>query len=151
MKREPVKTNRTSCLILLLVPMLLMPALCWGRRGKIVHLDDGDLGIALYQGKEVKFRLYGVDAPEWKQDFGSKAKSFPSILMLREAVEMEILDRDRYDREVALVFVEGKCVNEEPVRIGLAWVYIQHCRNDRCDGGLRLQQLAKENRLGIWA
>jgi endonuclease YncB( thermonuclease family) len=148
MKPNPVKTIGAACLILLLV--LLPASLSWGGKAKIVHLEDGDSGTALYQGRGVKFRLYGIDAPEWKQDFGGKAKFFSSRLMLRKVVEMEVLEHDRYDREVALIFVDGKCVNEELVKAGLAWVYVQYCKIGRCGGWLRLQEEAKQKRLGLW-
>jgi micrococcal nuclease len=127
-----------------------MPALSWGWQGKVVHLDDGDSGSALYRGRPVKFRLYGIDAPELHQDFGRKARSFCSKLLFHRVVEIEPLDRDPYEREVALVFVDGKCVNEEMVKAGFAWVYLRYCRNSRCAGWLRLQEEAREKRLGLW-
>jgi endonuclease YncB( thermonuclease family) len=131
--------------------LLLVPQLCWGWQGKVVRLEDGDSGIALVRGKDIKFRLYGVDAPEAEQDFGGRAKSYSSRLMLRKVVEMKTMDRDRYDREVVLVIVDGKCASEELVKAGLAWVYSQYCGDDRCDGWVRLQEQAKAKRIGLWA
>jgi micrococcal nuclease len=134
----------------LIVVLLLCPEDCLGWQGKVVHLEDGDSGIALLKGRRVKFRLYGIDAPELHQDFGRRAKSFSSKLILRKVVELEPLDHDGYGREVVLAFVDGKCVNQELVRAGLAWVYLQYCTISRCNEWLRLQQEAKEKRLGLW-
>ena len=130
--------------------LLLPNTTSWAWWGAVVELNDGDSGVATKGWGEVDFRLYGIDAPELGQDFGIRAKSFTARMLLRKQVEFKMLDRDRYDREVGLAYVGGKCVNEELVRAGLAWVYEAYCRQDFCDRWSRLQQKAKEQRLGLW-
>jgi micrococcal nuclease len=138
---------RTACMVVVLT---LMPEYSLGWQGKVIHLDDGDSGIAVYQGRRVKFRLYGIDAPELHQDFGRRARAFASNLLLGKTADFESRDRDYYDREIVIVYVAGKCINEEMIRAGLAWVYSHYCRNGPCDEWARLQKTARARRVGLW-
>ncbi len=54
--------------------VLLLPVLSWAWQGKVVGVADGDTISVLHDGKGEKIRLYGVDAPEKRQDFGQRAK-----------------------------------------------------------------------------
>jgi micrococcal nuclease len=59
-------------LIFLLVPL---QALAWP--GRAIHISDGDTITVLAEDKQqVRIRLYGIDAPEMRQNFGRKAKEF---------------------------------------------------------------------------
>ena len=70
----------------------------------------------------MKVRLYGVDARESKQAFGTLAKEELSALScFGKAVQVEVEDKDRYGRTVGRVFVGTVAVNVEMVRRGFAW------------------------------
>lgn len=47
-------------------------------QGKVISVADGDTITVLQNSKQYKIRLYGIDTPEKKQDFGQKAKFFTS-------------------------------------------------------------------------
>jgi micrococcal nuclease len=67
-----------------------------------VGISDGDsLTVLTAAKKQVKVRLYGVDAPETGQDFGSRAKQAASDLAFGKDVTIRELDKDRYGRTVA--------------------------------------------------
>src|SRR5690349_3474309 len=83
-------------------------------KGKVVSIADGDTFTILTEDKEqVKIRLYGVDCPEKKQDFGTKAKQFTSNLCFGKVVNAQVKNNDRYGRKIALVILpNGRIVNK---------------------------------------
>lgn len=93
--------------------------------GKVVAVADGDTFTLLTdKKKQVKVRLYGIDCPERKQDFGTKARQFTAELIYNKEVKAEILEIDRYGRSIATVILsDGKVLNKELLRAGLAWHY----------------------------
>jgi len=47
--------------------------------GRVIGIADGDtITVLAGNNQQVKIRLYGIDTPESKQDFGTKAKQFIS-------------------------------------------------------------------------
>jgi endonuclease YncB( thermonuclease family) len=97
--------------------------------GKVVGISDGDTITVLTAAKEsVKVRLYGIDAPESKQAFGSRAKQELSSLVFDKDVRVEVEDKDRYGRTVGRVYVGDMSVNVEMVRRGFAWWYRSYAK-----------------------
>jgi micrococcal nuclease len=85
--------------------------------GKVVAVTDGDTIKVMRKGKAQKVRLFGVDCPESKQDFGTRAKWFTSGLCYGQEVRVEPMAKDRYKRYVAWVILpDGRKLNEELVR-----------------------------------
>ena len=70
-----------------------------------------------------KIRLYGIDAPESHQAFGQKSKHHLSSLVFGKDVRVAYKSRDKYGRILGTVYVDGKDVNLEMIRAGLAWHY----------------------------
>ena len=54
--------------------------------GKVVGISDGDTISVLREGKAVKIRLYGVDAPEKAQAFGTQARKFTGDMVFQRDV-----------------------------------------------------------------
>jgi endonuclease YncB( thermonuclease family) len=103
----------------------------------------------MLDGKAQKIRLYGIDTPESKQAFGTKAKQFTSQLAFGKSVTIYSKGVDRYNRVLGWVFVGRTCVNAELVQNGLAWWYKQYSPKET-----KLQQLEQEARTakrGVWA
>ena len=63
-------------------------------------MADGDTITVLQNSKQYKIRLYGIDTPEKKQDFGKKAKRFTSSMVFKQHVKVVAYDSDRYGRTV---------------------------------------------------
>jgi len=100
---------------------------------------------------QVKIRLYGIDTPERRQPFGTKAKQFTSDLCFGKTVEVETVDTDRYGRTVALIRSEnGKVLKEEILSVGFAWVYERYCMKSICSEWKRLEDEARAVGLGLW-
>ena len=58
-------------------------------------------------------RLDGIDCPETKQDFGTRAKQATSDLCFNKEVRIEKTGVDRYGRTLGFVYVGDACVNKE--------------------------------------
>ena len=119
-------------------------------QGKVVSVADGDTITVLQDSKQYKIRLYGVDSPEKKQDFGQKAKQFASDMVFKQYVKVVAYDIDRYGRTVGMVYMGQKCLNEELIRNGFAWVYKKYCSESFCKQWSQLEQEARGNKLGLW-
>jgi endonuclease YncB( thermonuclease family) len=117
--------------------------------GKVVSVHDGDTLTVLDAGKtQHKIRLHGIDAPETKQAFGNVARKALADLVFGNDVDVEVIDQDRYGREVGKVHVGGRYVNSEMVRQGLAWRYVQY---DKRGEFTQVEQAAMAARKGLWA
>ncbi len=117
--------------------------------GTVIRVRDGDSIVVLRGGVGVEVRLDGIDCPELAQAFGKKAKGFTSGLALGRQVRLVGAGKDRYDRELAEVFLpDGRSLNRELVSAGLAWWF----RKYSTDRGLEiLEQEARIARRGLWA
>lgn len=117
--------------------------------GKVVAITDGDTIGVLRDGKEVKIRLNGIDAPESSQAFGQKAKQLCSDLCFGKAVEVRVQDVDRYSRLVAdIILPSGLVLNRELVAAGMAWHYKAYSKDATLAA---LEISARENRIGLWS
>ena len=117
----------SSCLYrstrLLVVPCLFVAVLASAQdaefTGKVVGVIDGDTIDVMHLGKAERVRLYGVDAPEKNQAFGTKAKQFTSEQAFGKDVRVVVKDTDRYGRTVGDVFLpSGKRLSNELVSAG---------------------------------
>jgi micrococcal nuclease len=122
---------------------------------------DGDT-IELSNGEKVRY--IGIDTPEIRERKGSKwiykpmpyaeeAKDFNRNLVEGKKVtlEFDIQKRDRYNRLLAYVYIEGKMVNLEMVEEGYAMIYTYPPNVKYVDEFLKAQKKARENRRGLWS
>lgn len=135
--------------IVLFCLLPLSTAYSW--QGYVVKVLDGD-SLRVKRGREIiEIRLYGIDCPEWGQDYGNRAKRYTKAKMYKRTVNVEPRDVDRYGRIVALVSSSGRLINRELVRAGLAWMYPKYCREQPlCSELKKLQNKAKDRRKGLW-
>lgn len=119
-----------------------------------IKVSDGDtmnvqkVENGKFVGEIVKIRMFGIDAPEKTQDYGSESKQALEKLVSGKILEIEEKNRDRYGRTVAVVYVDGKNVNEEMVKNGNAWWYQEYDKNDTRMQAY--QENAKKNKLGLF-
>jgi micrococcal nuclease len=138
--------------VLCLLFSLILPALAGEAfTAKVVGLSDGDTLTVLRGGREqVKLRLHGVDSPEDHQAFGTKARQFTGDLVFGKVVSVEVHERDRYGRVVADVYTEdGKHLNAELIRAGMAWWYRRYAPKDTKLAALEAE--ARAAKRGLWA
>jgi endonuclease YncB( thermonuclease family) len=137
------------CLAVFLCCFPLSEACAW--QGYVVQVLDGD-SLRVKRGSEIiEIRLYGVDCPEWGQEYGNKAKRYTKKKIYRKKVNVEPKDIDRYGRVVALVGSAGNLINKDLVRDGRAWVYTRYCREQPfCMELEQLQVKAQKEKKGLW-
>ncbi|MBZ5586228.1 MAG: thermonuclease family protein [Acidobacteriia bacterium] len=116
----------------------------------VIGISDGDTIKVLQDGVSKRIRLWGIDCPEAKQAFGTRAKQFTGDLAFERTVTVRVHDVDRYGRQVAeIILPDGRNLNREIVKAGFAWWYRQYARHD-----VELETLeaeAKTAKRGLWA
>lgn len=118
---------------------------------KVVGITDGDTFKGLTEDSVlIRFRIYGIDAPEKKQAFGTKSKEKLSELIFGKRVGIKVqTERDFYGRPVVWVFTpEGKDVSGIMLQSGLAWHYKKY---DHTPEYAEMECKAKEKKKGLWA
>jgi endonuclease YncB( thermonuclease family) len=117
-------------------------------QGRCVGVSDGDTVTLLVGGRQEKVRLYGIDAPEKAQAFGQRARQYAASIVFGRQAGLERIGMDRYGRTIGKVFVDGRSLNEDMLRAGLAWHYKAYSH----DADLAaLEVVARQERRGIWA
>lgn len=118
-------------------------------KGRVISVADGDTITVKAKGKKIKIRLFGVDAPERKQEFGKDARNFTSLMLYNKFVEIKVVSKDKYDRTVADVILEdGRSFNQEIVKSGFAWWYSYFAPYDK---ELKESEFnAKNKKIGLW-
>ena len=134
----------------LLLLVLAFPACTADHAARVVGISDGDTITVLTADKtQHRIRLWGIDAPETGQDFGSRAKQAASSLAFGKQVTIRARDTDRYGRTVAEVILpDGRSLNHEMVRQRMAWRYRRYAPQDA--ELARLESRAKAARIGLW-
>lgn len=122
--------------------------------GIVFKVPDGDsLNVRLDGGKRERVRLIGVNAPELDQrPWGERARRFTRSMVLERRVVIEpgAEPRDKYGRLLAYVFIDGRMLNEELLRNGLA-VRLTVPPNTRYTERLAAaEQAARAAVIGIW-
>jgi len=116
--------------------------------GRVVRIIDGDTIEAVCDGRTDRIRLNGIDCPERRQPFGSRAKKFVSSLVFGQTVTVIVRGRDRYGRTIGdVVLSDGRSLNQELVRAGLAWHYTQYSSDTTLS---RLEREARARKEGLW-
>lgn len=116
--------------------------------GRVTDVIDGDtIRVQLASGP-IRVRLHAVDAPERDQPYGREALATLYARVANRDVELEVVDQDRYDRQVAVVVVAGVNVNAELVQQGHAWAYREYLTDlEYC----RWEGAARQQQKGVWA
>lgn len=119
-------------------------------QGTVEKVSDGDTFRMLANGQVVKVRLYGIDAPESKQEHGLVAKAALDSLILGKNVKVKVTDTDRYGRSIGEIWLGDSLeVNLWLVNHGHAWWYKAYGKN-RPDLG-KAEATARTARRGLWA
>jgi len=139
--------------------LFIFSSICSAIHLKVVRVYDGDTVKAVGQDIEIKVRLAGIDAPETPgrkrqpgQPFSDASKKFLAGLVLNKNVEIRGYGLGPHNRIIGEIFVDGKNVNHEMVRAGLAAVY-QGKSPDELDleSYQKLETEARNAGRGVWS
>ncbi|RYG42351.1 nuclease [bacterium] len=120
-----------------------------GFAGQVVSVADGDtFTLRTESGKKVKVRLWGVDAPERDQAFGLSSRRFLERAVAGRTVRIEVREKDRYERSVASVMVDGASLNRKALEQGMAWWYRRYAPEE--EGFENAERAARRAKLGLW-
>ena len=109
--------QRILSILLLLLSLSLIATGAFAGELRVERVLDGD---TVYLSDGSKIRLYGIDAPERRQAYGSKSRDVLAT-MAGGSVRIEKMDVDRYGRIVAVVWINGVNVNRVMVEAGASW------------------------------
>ena len=122
---------------------------------QVLKVSDGDtiniqkVENGKFVGEILRIRMYGMDAPEKTQDYGSESRQALEKLVTGKNLSVEVKNKDRYGRTVAIIYTDGKNVNEEMVKTGNAWWYQEYAKKDAQFE--EYQENAKQKKLGLFS
>jgi len=123
--------------------------------GRVVSVTDGDTAvIETANGRSLRVRFYGVDAPEhenrdWPaQAYSAAAHRFMRGLIADRQVAVRLTGERTHGREVGEIFVDGRSASRELLRAGLGWWNRKYAAKD--SDLARLHEAARARRAGLW-
>lgn len=154
-----MKKNKTIIYVITVIVIIVL-SLFNSNDGKtkveLIRCIDGDSSVLLIDGEEVECRFIAIDAPELATDIGQEVREYTNEL-LRNANNLYIeLDPksdeyDKFDRYLCWLWVDDELLEEILVRNGYAkvkYIYDDYKYVDKLN---ELQDIAKEEKLGIWS
>lgn len=124
-------------------------------QGKVVRVIDGDtISVEVGDNEIYKIRLSGIDAPEKTQAFGIESRQALANEIQGQIVSVEYNKRDKYQRIVGKVTLDGNDINLHQIQRGLAWHYKQYEREQEVEDRsiyANAEYLAQLYKLGLWA
>lgn len=160
------RAPRLAAPLVLAALLVVSPASGHQLTGRVVAVADGDTITVLDAARrQIKVRLAGIDAPERKQPYGTRAKQHLSGLVFGKVVEVDWEKRDRYGRIIGTVLApDGICAAADCAKTvdaglaqlsaGFAWHYKQYAKEQPRVERERYAAAETEahlRRLGLWA
>ncbi len=146
--------------LLVLIGCISFPAACFSENFRLSRVIDGDtFEVIAANGKKIQIDLAGIDAPEMPggkkingQPFSQKAFKALSEMILNKSFSYRAYSRLADNRILAVVDSEGKNVNLEMVKAGLAEVYRGELPHGfDIEPYKAAEREAKEAARGIWS
>jgi len=150
MRANRVNLSSLSALLLAGVLSLAQQASAQGQyQAEVVRILDGDTVEVLTASRNTKrVRLANIDAPERRQAFGEKSRQALAAMAFRQTVTVVDQGGDRYGRVIGVLMKDGRDLNAEMVKQGMAWVYTRYNNNPALPA---LERQARAARVGLWA
>ncbi|CDQ20957.1 thermonuclease family protein [Halobacillus karajensis] len=129
-------------------------------KAMVTNVVDGDTIDIQINGKEERVRLLLVDTPETVhpnkpvQPFGPEASHFVKQKLDNKEVRIEYdgPKRDKYDRLLAYVWVDGENFNQQLLEKGLArYAYVYNPPYTHADSMQEAESRAQQQEKGVWS
>ena len=144
-----------------------MPAATAALLCLVLAVQDGDslkvrCDDAPPHSAPVTVRIHAIDAPEYGQPHGRRARQALSRLVDRQAIQLRCVDTDTYNRRVCQVFklATAQDPSDPPqdvglamVQSGLAWWYRRYSAAQTPQDRARYEAAettARSERIGLW-
>lgn len=118
----------------------------------VVGIADGDTVTLLVEKagrpSQERLRLTEIDTPERAQPWGTRARQALADKVFRHQVRVLPEGRDRYDRLLGKIYLDGRDINREMVREGHAWAYRQYLSDESL---LEDERHARKAGAGLWS
>jgi endonuclease YncB( thermonuclease family) len=138
--------------LLFLICFLSVAISAFGQRFPVtvVGITDGDTFTVINRDKlQLKVRIIGIDAPEKKQPFGSKARQTLSELIFKKQIEIDVQYQEKWGRYAAKVYTaDGKDVGLLMLQAGMAWHNVNY---DKTPAYAAAEKAARTARKGLWS
>lgn len=120
---------------------------------------DGDTAYFILNNEEIKTRFLAIDTPESTNKieiYGKEASNFTcNLLKSSEKIYIEYDSnsdkKDKYNRHLVWVFVDGYLLQNEIIKEGLAEVAYLYDDYKYTDILKESEKIAKEQKLNIWS
>lgn len=118
--------------------------------GLVTEVIDGDTFKT--RGGET-IRLIGINAPEMADPGGDVAKDLLTLLILNKNVRLEkdMTNEDDYERLLRYVYLNGRSINAEMIRMGYAEARFYPPDTLHKKEFIELEKTAIRNRRGLWS
>lgn len=147
--------KKISLFFLLLIPFSVHAL----DKVKLDKCVDGDTAYFIYKGESSKFRFLSIDTPESTtkvEKYGKEASEF-TCKELKEANKIEIefeensSKKDKYDRYLVYVFVDGELLQEKILYNGLAKLKYDKSTYKYEDKLSKAEKHAKDSFIGVFS
>lgn len=145
---ESLRMKKILCTVFL--AFILIPFIAFADENiiKIISIHDGDtLTVINDNNKEVKIRLFGIDAPETTQKYGQASRDYLRRIVKGKNLSYKIRSQDDYGRVVATLFGNGKDLNYEMIKAGYAWHYKYYNKSKEYADA---EKNARNQKIGLW-
>ncbi len=92
--------------------------------------------------------LAAIDAPEKAQAFGTRPRQAFGDKVFGKMVRIDVIEVDRYRREVGRIYLDDRFINLQMVRDGFGWRFM---RFDKVGEFTDAERGARQKRRGLWA
>ena len=114
--------------------------------GVVISVHDGDsLRVRDVHGRVHRIRLAFVDAPEIGQAHGLASRDGLRRHLLGQQVTISVLERDRYRRQVAQIWLGDTDISLWQLQQGAAWHYRSIAKNKQNSAAYARYQAAEFN------
>ena len=118
-------------------------------KAKVIRIVDGDTVELLLPDKtHPNCRLEGIDAPEKKQPFGSKATEHLKSLTIGQTLTIHQTGVDHWGRPIVIIMLEDSgSVNASLIENGFAWHFTKYSDDHDLS---QLESAARSRGVGLW-
>ena len=147
----------------LIIILFLLSTYTWADfDAEVIRIVDGDtIQVKGDDDKKLKIRLLGIDAPELKQNFGKESSLYLNKIINGEFINVISLSNkdkpytlDFYKRILGKIILNGKDINLEMIKKGMAWHYKKYKNSQSIEDQQsynKAENEARKKNVGLWS